>query len=549
MDRSDQLLRVRWEAAVNLDHTAAVIRPRPPWEAVDLGFAMARTWWRSIAVAWLTTVVPLWVVVLVVLGRHPGWCLLVLWWLKPLYDVPVLSVVSRILFGAAPGWRETVATTWSTWWRQGHRLLLWRRLDPSRSFFLPVFLLEGLKGRPLRERNRLLGRGAVFRDSSTLTLAMSLLETCALFAVIGAVAMLQPSSTRSIWTLVGEALSGEGPLWFLLCAMGIWLLTVTLLEPCYVAAGFCLYLNRRTLLEGWDVELGLRRLGARLRRRRRKPIPSAAAMVTLLFLLVPVGIGFPAGAQGPDIHEESVSEESVSEESPAKRAAKQLEEKVRENVGESDGVGESTTVATDRDPAAVAAEVLSHEDFGSLQEIETWRLKHLRDQPDRDPTIASLPWLAPLMEILLWILVAVAVLWLVVKLLPRFDRPRRRAIENAPEPVGVPSSLAPRTRVELLEDVPAAALAELAAGRSMVALSLLYRGTLAALAQRRRLEIHQSWTEDQCLDRVALHLPEGPANYLREVTLTWQAAAYGHALPIDDAVRDLCHRWAPELAA
>ena len=35
------------------------------------------------------------------------------------------------------------------------------------------------------------------------------------------------------------------------------------LEPFYVAAGFGLYLNRRTLLEGWDIEVALRRIAAR----------------------------------------------------------------------------------------------------------------------------------------------------------------------------------------------------------------------------------------------------------------------------------------------
>lgn len=497
---------------MNLDQTAAVIRPRPPWEAVDLGFAMARTWRRSILVAWSTTVVPLWVVVLILLGRHPGWCFLVLWWLKPLYDVPVLSVLSRSLFGASPGWRETVVTTWSTWWRQAHRLLLLRRLDPSRSFFLPVLLLEGLRGRPLRERSRLLARQSVLRDTSALTVALALLESCALLGAVGAVSMLQPSSIRNVWTLVGEALAGEGPLWFLLCAIGVWLLTVALLEPCYVAAGFCLYLNRRTLLEGWDVELGLRRLGSRLGRRRRR-VPSVAAVVLVVFSLAALESGLPAAAQ-------------------------------------TEYIPEPTSISARRDPAAVAAEVLSHEDFGSLEEIETWRLKYRREAKVRDRTVLFPSWIASLIELVLWALAVIGVLWLVVKLLPRFDRPKRRDEKDADRAEVVsPDYHALRAGTDLPEDVPAAALAELAAGRSMMALSLLYRGTLSALAQGRRLEIHESWTEDQCLARVASRLPEVPAKYLHEVTLAWQSAAYGHALPIDDAVRDLCYRWAPELAA
>ncbi len=35
-------------------------------------------------------------------------------------------------------------------------------------------------------------------------------------------------------------------------------------EPVYVACGFSLYLNRRTVLEAWDLELVFRRLRQRL---------------------------------------------------------------------------------------------------------------------------------------------------------------------------------------------------------------------------------------------------------------------------------------------
>ena len=42
---------------------------------------------------------------------------------------------------------------------------------------------------------------------------------------------------------------------------------VLVLEPFYVAAGFALYLNRRTLLEGWDIEVALRRIAAAACRR------------------------------------------------------------------------------------------------------------------------------------------------------------------------------------------------------------------------------------------------------------------------------------------
>src|SRR5690606_23002780 len=44
----------------------------------------------------------------------------------------------------------------------------------------------------------------------------------------------------------------------------LYALVLVVWEPIYVASGFSLYLNRRTILEGWDIELAFRRLRTRL---------------------------------------------------------------------------------------------------------------------------------------------------------------------------------------------------------------------------------------------------------------------------------------------
>jgi hypothetical protein len=60
---------------------------------------------------------------------------------------------------------------------------------------------------------------------------------------------------------------------------------VSAIEPLYVSAGFALYLNRRAILEGWDIELQLRRLDERLRGVATAVL--AAAAVGLAVLLAP----------------------------------------------------------------------------------------------------------------------------------------------------------------------------------------------------------------------------------------------------------------------
>ena len=96
------------------------------------------------------------------------------------------------------------------------------------------------------------------------------------------------------------------------------LLAFALVEPFFAAAGFALYLNRRTQLEGWDLERTFRNLAARLR---------AATMALLLCL---VGLGAlaqepqaPSRQTPPPVVEPEPEIQPLLPEDPAR---KQLEE-------------------------------------------------------------------------------------------------------------------------------------------------------------------------------------------------------------------------------
>jgi uncharacterized membrane protein len=56
----------------------------------------------------------------------------------------------------------------------------------------------------------------------------------------------------------------EEALWVNILSLLFMFLIISIIEPLYVAAGFALYLNRRTHLEGWDIELIFRRIAAHL---------------------------------------------------------------------------------------------------------------------------------------------------------------------------------------------------------------------------------------------------------------------------------------------
>ena len=92
---------------MQLDRLAVQLRLRNPWEAIDLGFAMVRTWARTVYAAWLTLFVPLCVLALLVLPWQ--WAIVLVWWLKPALDRVVLHVLAAGVFGDLPAAARHVA--------------------------------------------------------------------------------------------------------------------------------------------------------------------------------------------------------------------------------------------------------------------------------------------------------------------------------------------------------------------------------------------------------------------------------------------------------
>lgn len=244
------------------DRLTVALRPRAALEAVDLGFALARTHAGLIWRAWLWFVLP---VMLLLAGaehlisEHYGVTAILLWWAKPWYDVVVLLVLSRAVFGAQLSMPELA--------RELRRIagtvlasLTWRRFSLSRSFLLPAHVLEGVRGNRRRERITVLATDT--RGVARLTTMVCGWCELVLIAGMGALVFwLTPELFRDDLLAVFKADAPDawvGMAWQLLYAI-----TVSIVEPFYVAAGFALYLNRRTLLEGWDIEVALRRVHAR----------------------------------------------------------------------------------------------------------------------------------------------------------------------------------------------------------------------------------------------------------------------------------------------
>jgi hypothetical protein len=245
---------------------------------------------------------------------------------------------------------------------------------------------------------------------------------------------------------------------------------VLLLEPFYVAAGFGLYLNRRTLLEGWDIEVALRRIAER------------HAAVGLLVLCMLGCFAFPG-----DSHAQKKPKEEITE-------------------------------------------VLKAREFGYERDAMRWQSRNPDKPKAKSDDEPSALWgigyaLARALEVLLWglaIAAALYALWFLARMLPRGREP-------APEPYRPPPALfgmdlAPET---LPPDVAAAAAALAREGRLREALSLLYRGALSDLIHKRGVQLLPSHTEAEVLSLSGTDVHA----YLEALIGAWRLSAYARRDP------------------
>jgi hypothetical protein len=261
----------------------------------------------------------------------------------------------------------------------------------------------------------------------------------------------------------------SGEFWTYGGAIG-YAVAVLLLEPFYVAAGFGLYLNRRTLLEGWDIEVALRRIAERY-------ATAASVLAVALFCV----FSFPEISHAQ------------------------------------------------KDPKKEAAEVLKSKDFGYERDAMRWQSRN-PDKPDKSERDPRALWgigyaLARVAEVLLWGLAAAAVayaLWFLARMLPRGREPA--PLPYRPPPALFGMELAPET---LPPDVPTAAAGLAREGKLREALSLLYRGALSNLVHQRGVQLLPSHTEAEVLSLSGQEIHA----YLEKLIDAWRLCAYAKRIP------------------
>lgn len=520
---------------MRIDRLDVVLRARSGWEAMELGSALARRHARAVWGSWLLASAPLFVI-FNALGWWLdafGWAWLAMWWCKPLFERAPLYVLSRGIFGEPVSTLSALRAQrhWGSTGFWGY--LGWRRFSVLRSLCLPVNLLEGNAPGQRGPRRRAVAAGAA-GAATVLTVTCMAFEAVLVSGAIGAVFMFMPldlmsESWRAAWDMIGK----DTPAWARFgFNLACWLASA-LIAPFFVGAGFGLYLNRRTQMEAWDVEIALRRLRDRL-------LPAASTVALLLCLALPL-VSVPVHAQDADTEpgramgkpsDSGIAAEEDDEEptiDPANTPATIFGGTPVDTAGFRQAVNRAYEDPLQRPTRQVTR-------WKPIEQAEEKKKEDKQLQSDSSPRgerktrKEGIAWLARLAEWGLWGLLGVLLLVLLLTArmwLPWLRGSGRRKADAPPQvmeeqvelPVVLPPDVA--TQAGLLWDQ----------GRPRQALALLYRASVGTVGERSGIALPPGATEAQCL-RASRRMPDATDRDLfARIVRMWQYAAYGGRLP------------------
>ena len=512
---------------MQLEHLQVELRPRPQWEAAELGQALVRRHARAIWWPWLWCTLPAFVACNLL-----GWALgqlwlgaLLLWWLKPVFDRIPLFVLSRAVFGAAPDVRQTLAAQARWGWKPMPGYLTWRRLGPARALYLPIDLLEG--GPHPAQRRAVVGSGmrgtAVLLTLVSAHFELVLLVSAYALGMLFVPVELMSETMRAAWALLTE----HPPAWVQVLGNALLWLASSVIEPFYVGAGFGLYLDRRTRIEAWDVEIAFRRLRARAIR----------ALGTLACMGV-LALGLPGLAQATTGQPVATNPCEGNHPPSARQADQPLPDCLQDVFPQ----------VVD-DPRLDAAVKRAWQDplLSPTRKVVRWVPRHKPATPTAERRFDN-PLLNTLATVVgwvgeygLWGLVVVLAVVLVrtrKQWLPWLRRgPRGPAPQDAPIQVQAHADAAPLP-AQLADSLRAL----WAQGRQRRALALLYRASVEAMVARTGVVLVPGATEAECLRAARALREDADRNAFTQMVRAWQYAAYAGRLPATEEFEALLQR-------
>lgn len=493
---------------MNLESVTAELRPRGPWEAVDFGARMVRRDAAVIYKVWFATTLP--ALFLATLGLiyldSPVLVQAAYWWLEPVFGAPILYIISRRLFGEKADARTAIRAMPGLAVRNWIFLLTPLRFHFARSIAMPLVQLEQLSGARRRNRAKVLNQ-VTMNHGIGVSAAYQHLALAIYFGVFALGFTFIPEAYHdTIGLRWFDTFMEDQGLASSLLNLYVFYIAQSILHPWFVGAGFGLYINCRTMLEAWDIEVAFRRM---LQRRANRVGASAAALL-LVVLALPLVSYADEGRIEPyyeDEFVESAVEAVYDEESMRTTETETYWRSIDDEEEESDDGGGGP-------------------DLGGLGEFFR--------------NVGKL--ISILFEFGLWVLVAALIVAIIMTRkywLPylSFDMAPRQKRER------VILSTGEITAETIPDDLPGSVMALWRQGNAREALSLLYRGSVFGAVQQHGVRLPRSATEGDCISAVDEQTEESHASFFSRVAYAWVWCAYGATAPAETALEAMCSEW------
>ncbi len=477
---------------MKIENIRIALVERNPWQAIDMGFNIARQFYLPLLKSYLLGFGIICLPLIAVLYYYPFWAALLIWYLKPLFEVGPQLILSRLIFSEEFSNRQIAHITFNAMKKYFWLALFHLRLSIRRSFIMPVYLLEQLPSEPRKKRLKMLSLGQS-QGPVSLTVLLSHAEMLFYLVILFIVYQFIPEYERANpFILLQQEKTDLAIEWFSITS---WLIAMIAVAPFYVCGGFALYLNKRIELEGWDIELSFKKIKNRL----KNSITVAGSLLLFLFF---ISAPHQLLAVESDSHTKTIPPQSENLKKEKKeQKIPEINRKTKEEI----------------------QYILHHKPLEFIPEQSQWKISSSDSKSS-----ANLSWLAATFEIFLWGAVILLILWLLSKI-PNLKHTltpieKREKIIRKANVFGMKL-----TSNELNMDLLTALNTALLDSHFRKVLALLLSSALGELAQMGNKKIPRGATEADCLMIAKKFSPETQwFSWFEQLIQYWSALAWGH---------------------
>ena len=223
---------------MELNQLSFTPRKRSAYETFDLSVLFTKQHFVPLFSVYMCLALPVFVLAGLVFGW--SWSAFIIWFLKPIFERPILDYVSKVVFNQPASIVSSLKSLLKLPLGDLFINMTVYRLSPNRAFLAPVTQLEGLAG----VRKEKLKQILLSTSKPKQTVWMMF---CVHFEFI-----LLMGITAIVYALVPTSLTLEEPLyqlletpkWMDVLMNGVYLMSIAVVAPLFVTGGFMAYLHR-----------------------------------------------------------------------------------------------------------------------------------------------------------------------------------------------------------------------------------------------------------------------------------------------------------------